>query len=106
MRGKDKISRQVATLGAGDSFGQLALINDSVRMATITTMETSTFLVVSRSDYQKCIQRHHIRLVKDSVQFLRGLDTFSGWEEDELCKCVGFVSKIKVRPTSHNPLLM
>ena len=46
--GKDGHERLAATLSFGDSFGQLALIRDTVRTATVTAKEDLELVVFSR----------------------------------------------------------
>jgi CRP-like cAMP-binding protein len=43
--------RDVATLGAGDFFGELALLDAGPRNATVTAATDSTVLVVSRQEF-------------------------------------------------------
>jgi CRP-like cAMP-binding protein len=42
----------LATLGAGGYFGELALIDDQPRFATVRTMEASRLLILYRSDFE------------------------------------------------------
>jgi CRP-like cAMP-binding protein len=42
---------EIATLGAGKSFGDLALIGSKPRMASIRCIEDTHFAVLSKQDY-------------------------------------------------------
>jgi CRP-like cAMP-binding protein len=42
---------ELATLGAGKSFGDLALIGSKPRMASIRCVEDTHFAVLSKQDY-------------------------------------------------------
>jgi len=55
----------VCTLSDGDGFGELALINDKPRSATIKVVETCQFIKVEKADYNrilKDIESNTIRL--------------------------------------------
>ena len=43
----------VATLGPGKSFGELALINNVRRSATVVAVEDSTFAVIKKKDFDE-----------------------------------------------------
>ena len=45
------------TLQAGDSFGELALLNDQTRSASVLTLEDSRFSVISKDDFLACMAR-------------------------------------------------
>ena len=47
----------VKTLKYGDSFGELALINDAPRSATITALSECELAVLNRTDYEKIIKK-------------------------------------------------
>jgi CRP-like cAMP-binding protein len=46
---------EVSRLRTGDSFGEMALISDRLRAATIQTLEKSSFLVLSKSDFTQIL---------------------------------------------------
>ena len=46
---------EVLTLREGNSFGELALINNKPRAATITTMSNCCFALLGRTEYQKIL---------------------------------------------------
>ncbi|MEM7206183.1 MAG: Crp/Fnr family transcriptional regulator [Pseudomonadota bacterium] len=57
------------TLQAGESFGELALLSDQKRSASILTLQESRFLVISKDDFLNCMaQSSHI-----SRQIIRAL---------------------------------
>ena len=47
--------RDVATLGAGDYFGELALLDPAPRDATVTASKPSNLLVLSRDAFTKAL---------------------------------------------------
>lgn len=45
----------------GDSFGELAFINDAPRSATITAAELSEFAILYKNDYERVIKKVEAR---------------------------------------------
>ena len=52
--------RQVATLGAGDYFGEIALLRDAPRTATVTAKTRTTLLELERADFLEEIVGHPV----------------------------------------------
>lgn len=46
------------TQGAGDYFGELGLLDDSTRSASVRTVEKSTFCVVHKDDFNRVLESH------------------------------------------------
>ena len=64
------------TQGEGDYFGELALIDDAERSASVMTTEKSTFLVVSKADFKKLLSTHPdiaFNLIQGLTRRVRGL---------------------------------
>lgn len=49
--------RSIATRGVGDFFGEIALMCDRPRVATVTTVEPSRALVVTDRDFKALVNR-------------------------------------------------
>lgn len=47
--------REVRRLGPGDSFGEIALLRDVPRTATVRTLEDTTLVTVARSDFLRAV---------------------------------------------------
>ena len=75
--------------GEGDYFGELALVDDDKRSASVVTAEKSTFLVISKSDFKKVLAAHpelafnlirglthRVRHLTDNVRSLALLDVY------------------------------
>ena len=75
--------------GEGDYFGELALIDDEKRSASVVTAEKSTFFVISKPDFKKVLSIHpelafnlirgltgRIRSLTDNVRSLALLDVY------------------------------
>jgi CRP/FNR family cyclic AMP-dependent transcriptional regulator len=62
--------------GAGDYFGDLALIDKQPRVASVMTTEPSTFMIISREDFLTCLSRNPeiaINLIKPMTERMRML---------------------------------
>ena len=46
------------TLGPGDYFGELALLDDSTRSASVRTVEKSEFRIVMKEDFSGVLEDH------------------------------------------------
>ncbi|EAR88262.2 cyclic nucleotide-binding domain protein (macronuclear) [Tetrahymena thermophila SB210] len=68
---------KVGELKAGQSFGELALINDSPRRATIKAQTDCDLAILSKKDYIKIIADMEEREIKKKIQFLEGLPLFN-----------------------------
>src|SRR5947207_8243489 len=44
-------------LGPGDFFGEMSMIDKQPRSASVTTLESSIFLVMSHAAFEKCIEQ-------------------------------------------------
>ena len=87
----DENGREVTlnTLHAGDSFGELALLSDQARSASVLTLEDSRFSVISKDDFLECMARcpqmsrqiirsliHRVVELTDEVSSLALLDVY------------------------------
>lgn len=75
--------------GAGDYFGDLALIDKQPRVASVITTEPSTFMIISREDFMSCLAKNpeiainlirpltsRIRMLAQNVSSLALLDVY------------------------------
>ena len=49
---------ELARIGAGDYFGEMALFEDTVRSATIRTAEESRFLVLHKQEFTEIVREY------------------------------------------------
>jgi len=64
------------TQGAGDYFGELALLDDSTRSASVRTVEKSTFCIIYKEDFNRVLDEHPNigrQLVRNLAQRVRKL---------------------------------
>ena len=57
-RGEDGVERHLATLGAGDYFGELALITSKFRRASVVTLEECELLELSKRDLHEFADKY------------------------------------------------
>ena len=60
LEGSAEVTRggkKLATRTAGDFFGEVALVCDRPRVATVTTLEPSVALVVTESNFRKLVKQ-------------------------------------------------
>eukprot|EP00347_Sterkiella_histriomuscorum_P000821 403374386 len=68
---------QVAKLIDGSSFGELALLEQKPRAATIRCLQNSHFMVLTKNDYVRVIGKIERRAYNDKINFLRNIPVFS-----------------------------
>ena len=72
----DPQSVDIGRVGAGGSFGALALIDGKPRMATFKCLLRTHFLVLSKQDWKKCEIDIKKRKTYDRVQFVKKVPVF------------------------------
>ena len=70
---------EVAVLPAGFSFGELALINNKPRAATIRAKTGWFFAVLNKEDYQKVLGVIYSKELNRKVDFFISIPMFSDW---------------------------
>lgn len=75
----DEEGREIilAVLGPGESFGEMGLIDGSPRSANVVAQEASELVVVSKHDFQRCMQDNFqvaLKLMQVLVRRLREAD--------------------------------
>lgn len=66
----------VNILEANEYFGELALIDDAKRSASVMTIERSSFLVISKEDFKRLLGNHPdiaVQLINDLTKRVRSL---------------------------------
>ena len=67
----------LARLGPGSSFGELALLLSKPRMSTIKCMSRCHFMVLSKKDFKKGLEQIEYRKLIEKINFIRELPLFS-----------------------------
>ena len=82
--------KEVKVLSAGESFGELALLNNSPRSATVKCLEPCYLAVIVQRDYKKILRSDAEKTVKERVEILKHLPIFNEVSETSL-KCLGYL---------------
>ena len=81
----------VATLFRGDTFGEIALVKDGFRTATIFTKTKSELLVLRKDDFQRILHSFYGTSLEDRLFFLRRLNTLSHTDEEQIMAFAHFL---------------
>ena len=71
-----EVVNEVAILGEGGAFGELALIYDKPRMATVKCIERSHFIVLSKTEYNGALSEIDRRKTNELINFIKMLPVF------------------------------
>ena len=78
--------KEVAVLNVGASFGELALISNKPRAATIRAKEDSHFAVLEKYDYQKVLGVIQEKILNRKINFFKNLQIFADWTRGAIAK--------------------
>lgn len=70
--------KEIKILSDGDSFGELALLSNKSRSATVKCKEVSYFAVLSQRDYKRILRTDAEKAIHDRVEYLKKLPMFFG----------------------------
>ena len=88
---------EIGILYAGSAFGELALISDKPRSASIQARERCSFLVLTKSDFKKIlgvISENKLSLI---VKFLQKIQYFHSWSKSSLTKIAYYLESLKFK---------
>ena len=69
---------EVCRLGVGGSFGELALLRDQPRSATVQCTKNTHFAILGKSDYLRILGHLSIKKLDSLTSFFMSLPTFAG----------------------------
>jgi hypothetical protein len=61
---------EVNKLSTGGSFGELALLSNQPRLATVKSISDCYFAVLEKEDYGQMLKKHELRLMSQKLEFL------------------------------------
>ncbi|CBZ52291.1 cyclic nucleotide-binding domain containing protein [Neospora caninum Liverpool] len=76
--------QQVAILESGGGFGEMALMENKPRAATVVCLETTGTLVLTREAYQTMAMRKHKEMFEKHVHFLQSLTFLRGCADTDI----------------------
>jgi CRP-like cAMP-binding protein len=77
---------KICSLTTGAGFGELALINDAPRTASVVTEIRTELIRVDKWDYDRIMKCSHENDVKEKILFLKRTEPFRGWDEGSIKK--------------------
>ncbi|XP_071950961.1 uncharacterized protein [Antedon mediterranea] len=80
----EKKTQVVGETPAGSAFGELALLHETKRTATIVCKGDSEFLRVDKPDFDMVLRRSYQQEWDNGMTALKSLITFEDWTEEEL----------------------
>jgi CRP-like cAMP-binding protein len=83
---EEVVQLKVGTAESGGSFGELALLKETPRAASVLCETDCSFGVINKVDYVRIIGRHQHRVLEAKISFLASLTIFSEWTRHSLAK--------------------
>ncbi|XRB00330.1 cAMP-dependent protein kinase regulatory subunit [Pycnococcus provasolii] len=87
--------RTLVEVPSGGEFGELALMKDAPRAASIVAMEDCEFATLSKIAYQRTLKRVHAAALKTRTDFIGSLDCFKQFQKNALNKASYFFRTIE-----------
>lgn len=64
---------QVGTIVSGIGFGELALMNDAPRLASIVSLEYCCLAILNKKDFKEIVQKEKEKKLKQQLDFLKSI---------------------------------
>ena len=90
-------SRKVNVINAGESFGELALIHDTARSATITTIERTTMWGLDRKTFRNALELVNAQNYQENKRFIESVPIFQILTSLQKDSLLGSLSTLKFR---------
>lgn len=79
-----EVVNEIAQLTEGGAFGELALVFEKPRMATVKCIERCHFIVLSKSEYNGALKEIDRRKTNDLINFIKMLPVFKKLSRSKL----------------------
>ncbi|KAL4488413.1 hypothetical protein ABPG72_019263 [Tetrahymena utriculariae] len=89
--------KKVKELKGGESFGELALINDAPRSASIKCITDCHFAVLDKKNYITLFQQILDNEIKKEISFYPEIELFSNWNYNKMKSFYNHSFRIKVK---------
>ena len=86
---------RVAVLKAGESFGELALLHDTPRSATIKTLVKTTLWCVDRTAFRKCLEELNAQNFDENRNFIKSIPVFDALSDGQKDDVASSLSVLK-----------
>ncbi|KAJ3104806.1 hypothetical protein HDU97_008874 [Phlyctochytrium planicorne] len=96
--GRIEDSINVKTLYTGESFGDIALVNNETRAATIVTTEPCELVKIEKAEYDRVLKFIHEKEKTEMMNFLKYLDLFENWKPAALRSVAQTMTFRKILP--------
>jgi CRP-like cAMP-binding protein len=90
------LEKEIAILASGQSFGEMALINDHERYFSVKCLEPTILGVLHKNDYHTLANIHQ-KMINEKIEFLRGMEAFKNWSKLAVQKLSYFFKTQKYR---------
>lgn len=81
----------IATMGPGESFGELALLHDAPRNATVIALEKTYLWGLSRSDFRNVLKSFNFQKYSENLRFIENFQffkTLTSKQKETLSNCM------------------
>jgi len=76
---RERLGNFVTSLGAGEGFGEIALVSEDTRTASIIADEETDLMVVNKALYARCLQSPALRKLQEKQDFINNSPFFGTW---------------------------
>ena len=90
-------SRKVNLMNAGDSFGELALLHDTSRSATVVTVERTTMWGLDRRTFRSAVESVNAQNYQENKRFIESVPLFQILTSIQKESLLGSLSTLKFR---------
>ncbi|RZC42376.1 cNMP binding domain containing protein [Asbolus verrucosus] len=95
---KEKRTKDVLVMGAGNTFGEVALLHDIERTATVTTIEASEFLYIRRDDFNRVLKDTVASQWAEVQTDMSRFSYFKNWSDGEIMEACILARKKQYHP--------
>lgn len=82
----DTTLTEIAQLNSGQSFGELSLLKNQPRTATVVCMQSCYFMTLSKENYLRLLGKSMSKMLEDKIEFLHSLQLLSKWSKRSIEK--------------------
>lgn len=83
-------------MDAGKSFGELALLTNKPRAATVTCLEDCDFATLDKADFHRSLAKIERKRLSSMLNFMMGIPCFSDWTHTSILKFSYYLKKQKI----------